>query len=205
MRPLKLEHFVFHYSVNEYDVLKSKNKQNNLPLSQQTKLSAEKVNYNQSNWDYNDNISFFIEPIPTDIIGNIYGDDHPVWFNGNTLYEYRVSTRYLFPGNYSLVESKEVSELLIKHYENKISFDDYLKQEINIVKENQYMSSSFTQLAIIIEKYLGTTKETFKLQPNMPWWEDSRLKYAAGVPHLMVYPSLGEIAYKSKRKIIIGK
>lgn len=66
---------LYHYNLEEFDVLKSKSSQDNIP--------------SEGAFDYTNSISFFLEPIPLEI-ADIFEGQHEFWKHGLRLVEHVV-------------------------------------------------------------------------------------------------------------------
>lgn len=156
---------------------------------------------------YTDHISFFFDPIPSDIIGNLYKGLNDVWKNGNILIEHITDTRMLESEIlFSLVESPaDVSSLDSIDW---VDTDEFLL-EYKIKKEARKRNSGETGNGILnlenqIKKYKGSTTKAYIAASKRKDFLENITKYAASVPHLMLYPKRGFIEIEYINKVVIG-
>lgn len=177
---------LYHYSKEKYSILKTKSLVNG---EQKGELIS-----------YNNHISFFFEPVPLDIVGKIFGPTHNVWAPGNRLYEHIVETRSLKKFFYKLVESPEKTEL---RYNDSISVEEYHKRLAIINKELNYEGTTIAELEKACTRLKGTTRSYFKLLPERRDFEEIRDKYAATVPHLMIYLEDRQLTPISIKEVVV--
>lgn len=202
---------LFHYSKDLHEVLKTK-RAIGLSELEQAKLK-DKTLKKYPGRHYFDHISFFFDPIPVDIIGDLYGPDHPVWFNGNSLYEHEISINdppFHIP--FEVVESV-----------NQIHALDIFAVEHNWVDEDPILlnkwfehigrekikwgewGDTLPKLILQIKKNKGITRQSFINAVERDDFNENKRKYAASVPHLMVYPPEGYLPVTKVTKVVIGK
>lgn len=165
-------------------------------------------------FDYDRNISLFMEPIPLDI-AKIYQNRHRFWKSGLELYQYEVPLENL-PVEivFRLVESPEKNELV------------YRKQNWDLVKDsNDPLIEQYRTEILKLEERLGyrghgrgnLSKAARKFQKGIKGYMNEAIKlayefddnleetvfsrYAQCVPHLMIYPGYKEINYSNVTKI----
>lgn len=196
------EIFLYHYSAEKHNVLKTVEKQNKLTSEEKAKWDKlAKDNFRAG--VYYQHISFFFEPIPIDIISNIFNNEHPVWYSGNVLYEHKVSIASLGEFSYELTESPEINEIFYNPKYDDYSDERWEKLKDKILKENGYIGHDSASLINAINKNKGSIREAYKQLPHRSNFEQIKTKYAATVPHLMVYPETGTIEVSSINKVVI--
>lgn len=196
------EIFLYHYSAEKHNVLKTVEKQNKLTNEEKTKW--DKIAHDSGRVGaYYQHISFFFEPIPIDIISSVFNNEHPVWYSGNVLYEHKVSIAGLGEFKYELVESPEVTEIYYNPKYDSYSDEKWINLKDKIIKENHYNGHETTSLLSAINKNIGSVREAYKQLPHRSNFEQIKTKYAATVPHLMVYPKTGAIEVSSISKVVI--
>lgn len=188
-----MAHLLYHYSTQLYSVLKTLRKQGR---------KGENDNQKEHGHQYIDHISFFIEPIPLDILPSIHRQKHPFYKEGKKLYEYVVPTDKLGMLFYELVESPEKTSLL---YDKTISDDIYHIRLSEAMLLNHYEGHSISDINKLIDRFKGTTREAFKKIPTRPNYKEIMTKYAPTVPHFMIYPDSGEIAFSEVNIVTLGK
>ena len=200
--------YIYHYSKERYKDLRSLRCQNKLTKKELDDLDTQyTLGFNPDK--YTKSISFFVEPIPYDIIGDLFNNKHNVWKNGNNLYEYLVDVDTLEKNILFMVaESPAKSKYYLSQDTDNMSdeeFDKYLKIVEKVMYKNKDIGIGRSQLETQIQRYQGMTRELFIAARKLPDSESTKEKYAANVPHLMLYPSGGIIQYKKINTIVIGK
>lgn len=183
--------YLYHYSDKLFDRLLTKRKQG-------IKDDANKL----EKYAYLDHISFFLEPIPLDILPSIHKNKHPFYVEGKELNEYKILTTSLGKMFYRLVESPENIKLL---YDTTIDDETYYKERDKVDKKNKYEGTSLKDLESLVHRFQGTTREYFKKIPSYPNYEEIKTKYAPCVPHFMIYPETGIVNYSECNKVTLGK
>lgn len=191
---------LYHYSINKYETLKS--------------LIAQRMpKKSQSNGDefaYDRSLSFFLEPIPLDI-AEIYFHRHEFWKSGLELYQYQIHLNAL-PKNiaFVLTETPKKTRLLYTVQDwDKVKTDPslkdvYVKQIHEMEVKSGYRGHGINNLVIACKPFLHGIRKNMvyaaKLATQYP--DDGGFeKYAACVPHLMVYPGYKEVSYTKVEKI----
>ena len=175
---------LYHYNKHKFKELKSLAAQQNIAKSDITNLP------------YNTSISFFIEPIPLDILPSIHKNKHNFYVNGDNVYEYTIDINELSKQKfiYHLVESPEVIEL---YYDETISDKNYSSIKDKIEQDHKYIGNNIHDLQSVIRPFLNKTKDYFKKVPSYSNYKESLIKkYAPCVPHLMIYLEKGIVQYK---------
>lgn len=204
---------LYHYSKEQYNALMTKRASGKASQEEIAKSEKSARRILMPGTAYVDHISFFFDPIPSEILGTLYGKDHPVWFDGNELYEYVVYVDKL-PQKllYEVVESeREVAALdqFVKDH-NWVEDDPVLLKKwfAFIVSEKlkwgEY-GNDHSKLLYQIKKQSGHTTTNFLKAVQRDDFRDNFTKYAASVPHLMCYPATGEIQYELMNRVVIGK
>lgn len=198
---------LYHYSKERYDVLKTRRLSHTFSASELVKIK-KRTEFTSSVGMYIDHISFFFDPIPSALLGDIFDKDHSAWFPGSKLYEYVIDSKEL--SNlvaYDVVETPE--ELVVF---DRVDWPDndpafarqYFRDRARRTRHNRTNGTRYLDLLEQIRKYQGTTKEHYRKAVLRDDWYENRLKYAANVPHLMVYPKGGEVSYFEIRELTIG-
>ncbi len=214
---------LYHYSVEKHDnirshVLQEADKEIEPPNSDESghelaymkELLSFQKRHAPDLYDYKRSVSFFLEPIPRNL-PSILHNEHKFWKSGVSLWEYVIDSRDL-PKSvpFQLVESNETTELLYRkqdwsNAENNPALVKKYKQEIEQLKlELHLKGEGSTALEVIARKYskgiANYYAKAYKLHKDNP--EDGIMdKYAACVPHLMVYPGVQFVPYKERNPI----
>lgn len=199
--------YIYHYNTKKFSVLLSLRKQGNLSQSE-IEESEQKAKEYYKPKPYIDNISFFIDPIPTMLLGKLYPKDHKTWFNGNLLYEHVVDVNKLEHNIlYSLVESEDDSNIMDNTDSSTVFDISWHKNKYNRKLRTGETGYGLMELNKQIRKHQGTLSKKFIEARNRKYSDDPEVwsKYAAYVPHLMLYPSSGVIEVSSIEMIKIGK
>lgn len=209
---------LYHYSIEKYETIRSKvlqeadktieppsSDESGHELAYMKELLMFQNSHAPDLYDYKRSVSLFLEPIPKNL-PSILHDEHKFWKSGISLWEYTIDSRDL-PKKvpYMLAEAPEVTDLiynkqdwtsadsnpaLVKKYKQDV---EKLRLELHLKGEGS------TALEIIARKYskgiANYYAEAYKLHKDNP--EDGIMdKYAACVPHLMVYPGVQYVDYK---------
>jgi hypothetical protein len=156
---------------------------------------------------YNDHISFFIDPIPSGMIGTLFENHHHSWYNGNMLFEHVIDTADIPQGFlFEIVETPIDIETLDKT--QWVDTDAFVKRymfNMAAVKiANGERGKGKPSLDKQILRFTGCTEQAYTAAKKRHDWEDNKTKYAACVPHVMVYPPGGTIPVRTVNKIVIG-
>lgn len=184
---------LYHYSKELYDVLKSRAAQKDMPPT------------NTPDMMYDRSISFFIEPIPLDILPSLHHYNHHFYKDKSKVYEYQISDHDLNKDKFvfRLVESPEKTQL---YYDDSILDKEYHERLNAAIKEFGYTGTTTREIEPLVRRFKGTTRDLFKKLPTYPNYEtDLKTKYAPLVPHLMIYFNRGVIPYSSVAQKVMGK
>lgn len=189
---------LYHYSVERYT-----------ELSSLAARGLQKEGFEAKESDpfaYNKSISFFFEPIPLDL-PEILHHEHKFWKTGAELYQYEISTVQLKEETpYILTEGEEIVDLIYTKQDwSKVEGDASLiskyKEEIrNLELKLKYKGTKIDDLIRASKKYRTGIRERYKAlyELNLKYPEDNLLdKYAATVPHVMIYTD--KLVIKPKR------
>lgn len=160
---------------------------------------------------YCDHISFFFEPIPSKLLSELF-KGHPVWFKGNSLYEYVVDPNKL-PSEipFHAVESVKKTALYDKFCieKNWVEDDPKLLEEWELLedqKTREWGEKRKTRSELIqqIAANQGIIENAYRAAVVRDDFEWNKTKYAANVPHLMLYPPSGKVIPSEVRGLTIG-
>lgn len=192
---------LYHYSDTQYPTLLTR-RMSGLPLPGGVKVSD----------NYLDHISFFFDPIPSKIMPDIFSKGHPFWFAGHRIFEHVIEVNELDAKiRFEVVESLKKTTLLDEFSEKNNWVDDnpqLLKQwEALIARESVKwgeVGNTRAQLKEQIRNNVGYTQPCFILASQRDDFQFGYNKYAANVPHLMLYPATGMIAVREVYELKIG-
>lgn len=204
--------YLYHYSAHMHQVLLSKAASGAMTHIQIKLARQEARRKGYEAWPYCDHISFFFDPIPASLLPTLFGDNHPFWYKGHKLYEHVIKVADL-PGDimYHVVESKNKTALLDKFAEENNWVEDnpelLLQWEMLISqKEREWRERGTRRDGLINQIKLneGGTAEAYIQASKRDDFEWGKNKYAANVPHLMLYPPKGEIKVHEIRSLTMG-
>lgn len=203
---------IYHYSSEPRFSIKTKRMS-----GMATKEEIEKAERQAKRHDYIgayvDHISFFCGRIPASLLPRLYGQDHQAWRNGNHLYEHVIDTATL---------DKDVAFTLVESRNEKLEFDKFSEKNNWTGDDPELLAKWFKHLAQcrkkwgeegsslkLLDKQVGlyekTLKRDFLAAAADPDFEYGRMKYAANVPHLMVYPSSGVVVPEKIYSLTMGQ
>lgn len=192
---------LYHYSDTHYDVLLTRR------MTGQAAPEGVKVSD-----DYLDHISFFFDPIPSKILPEVFSKGHPFWYTGHRIYEHIIDVNELEDGiRFHVVESLMKTKLLDEFSEEHNWVDDdpiLLRKWENLIAGETLKAGeagrSRTRLKIQISKNTGITASCFIAASQRDDFHYGYNKYAANVPHLMLYPEGGKIIVREVNELKIG-
>lgn len=202
--------YLYHYSTSLYNTLKTKATSGVLER-REVLLERKRANKSIEKLAYCDHISFFFEPIPSKLLSELF-TEHPFWFKGNKIYEYIIEIKSLKNKiDYHVVESENKTLLYDNFvFENNwieddvILLDKYIQLENKMLYEWKEKGDSLKELMIQAKKHQGIIELAYKKAVNRYDFEENKNKYAANVPHIMLYPLNGEIIPLRIKELIIG-
>lgn len=192
---------LYHYSTSQFAELQSRRK-SGLPIPEVVKTSD----------DYLDHISFFFDPIPSKILPEIFSKGHPFWFAGHRIYEHVIEVNELDDHiRFHVVESLNKTKLMDECVEewNWVDDNPQLLKQWNLLIDHMQLKwgevgETRTKLKEQIRKNVGYTQSCFILAGQRYDFQDGYNKYAANVPHLMLYPDSGIIVIREVYELKIG-
>lgn len=200
---------LYHYNVQHLDFLQSLYGRG--ISDEDKKRLGEWATKTDGPFAYTKNLSFFMEPIPLDL-PEILHNEHTFWKSGLTLYEHVVDTKeFVHDIPYRLVEAAEKTDLIFRKQnwdlaENNPELTSFYKSQIaDLEKELELEGTGVGNLVRVASRYKGIRnyyKEAYKLYKKFP--KDNLIsKYAACVPHLMVYPAEAKIKVSRVNEITL--
>lgn len=202
---------LYHYAPDLFTSLQTRRK-SGLATAVEIKRSEESAKKYLSEGAYVDHISFFFDPIPSKVLANIFGPTHRAWAKGTKLFEYVIDVPAL--GNdvlYRVVESARKTAFLDQFSKDHNWEDDdpvllmkYTKEINALQRKWGELGTGLINLERQIALNVGKTEQAYVIASQREDFEWGREKYAANVPHLMVYPSSGEVAISSISSLVMG-
>lgn len=203
--------YIYHYSSEPRYSIKTK-RASGVAVPEEIAKSEANAKRHSFIGAYVDHISFFCGPIPSTTLPKIYGEDHQAWRNGNVLYEHLVDTATLEKNiAFTLVEShREWDEFNVFAEKNKWTGDDpeLLAKWYKHIKDKRKTWGEEGKDLKLLEKqvklHAGRLLDDFVDASMREDFEEGRMKYAANVPHLMLYPKDGVIVPEKISKVVMG-
>lgn len=199
--------YLYHYSKEKYNKILTKRRQKVLSKDE-IKDDEEGAKFRDDVGLYCDHISLFFDPIPLDIIADLFNNEHPFWYKGNELYQYKVNTKY-FETNitYKVLESPESVSFLDKTgWEEDDDWKyKWFRERNQLMDKLGQRGHSRADLEKQCQRFFGTTRDYYKKAVNRSDFEENKTLYAASVPHIAVYPISGIINPESVTKVVIGR
>ena len=200
---------IYHYSDNKYT--------NILTLNQQPNAKRDPNRHP----DYGDHVSFFIDPLPTDLITEIFdeGWSYHQLKGGTRLHEHVVDPTQIDMIKFHLVENyhfdflfdviDSADSLNDKYIKNSSLGKLIKKADDRLSKQRIIVGTEMSELVKYLRKYKGITRKGYervkKMKKDRPEeFERIKNKYAADVPHLMIYTK-SPIPVQSHRLVVLGK
>lgn len=185
---------LYHYAEEKYDQLKTKEAQ------KQTNEDR------RDDPDYDKHLSFFFEPVPLDIIGDIFkGTTNDFWINGNKIWQYEISIDRLPEFRYEIVESPLHTYLFYDEKYLDMPEKEWDKMHDEKRKAAGEFGNNKDELVKAASPMIGVSRELYKKMPSRDNWDEIQDLYAATVPHVMLYPKGGIVNYDNVKQVVIGK
>lgn len=203
--------YIYHYSSEPRFSIKTK-RASGAAVPEEIAKSEANAKRHSFIGAYVDHISFFCDPIPSTKLPAIYGEDHQAWRNGNVLYEHLVDVSTLEKNiAFTLVEShREWDEFHRFAKKNGWTGDDpeLLAKWYKHIKDKRKTWGEEGKDLKLLEKQVrahsGRLLNDFVDASMREDFEEGRMKYAANVPHLMLYPKDGVIVPEKISKVVMG-
>jgi len=186
---------LYHYAAQKHEVLKTVEVRSKISKTKQAD-AFEDMKIHKDPGTYLQHISFFLESVPLDVVGRVFGKDHPFWYPGHDIFEHVVSLDRMSDFKYRIVESPLANKMFYDtdwdelDDNDKLVFFRKLAEAQKAAGEIGKGASQFHNAAI---KLIGSTRRAFEELPKQPNWDEIKKQYAATVPHVMLYPEGGEV------------
>ena len=203
--------YLYHYSGEFFNSLMTRRASGAASLAE-IKSSERKAKELNLEAPYVDHISFFFDPIPASYLPTVFPKNHQTWVKGKHLYEYVVNVDDIVGQPlYRVVESVRKTELLkVFSKENDWTTDDpailkkWLKLADMMQREWGELGNDPKILRNQIQLNSGKILEYYKAAVLDEDFEYNKMKYAANVPHLMLYPIDGEVKFDHVNSLVMG-
>lgn len=187
---------LYHYSKLKFDAIKTREAQGISDKRTQT----VRDNYNQT-------MSFYLEPAPLDILGTIFKHGYnDFWYTGNHIYEYEILIKDMPEFSYEIVESKLKYRIWndpkYDHYTDE-QWRELLQKKLRLAGEIGDTKAEFVKIA---SKLMGELRDDYIALDTNPWFTkyNNQTKYAAYCTHVMIVPEGGVVNYHSCKQAIVG-
>lgn len=196
---------LYHYSDTRLTYIKTKGAQGK--VSKLEMKEADKIaEFMEEVGPYYKHLSFFFDPIPRNI-AEIFGKGHNFWFEGNVIYEHVVDANDLIPFKWHLMEMSETIQLAdtmkwgegVSREQRRLQIRELNRHD----KAKGYVGETLESLEDAIEELDVVTAEAFIAERKRDKNRESFQQYAAGVPHLMIYPDDGMVKPISIKEITL--
>lgn len=199
---------LYHYATTAYSRLETVGFRTTLS-NEERDDGLKKSMFRHEPGPYYAHISFFIEPLRLDLLGDLYKPfNHPFWFNGNEVYEHVVESNKIGNLLYVLCETPAQDLLSDRLWKTPMSMEDkaiYFKAEYDMRVSKGYEGKTNRDLEHACIPFVGKTYSFQQALVKRTDGTEIGRQYAPCVPHLMVYPSNGFCPLVSKpKKIKIG-
>jgi hypothetical protein len=197
---------LYHYSKDRYSILMTRAKSGKCTKSELAEAIRISKEYSRVG-SYNDHISFFFDPIPLDTVAKIFKGKNDFWIKDNEIFEYVIDTKSLDKNIlFEVVETpNDIKTLDATDWIDTDEFlIEYLAKKSEMKKHLGETGTGISNLDKQILKYSGRTDEFYNAASKRKDFEYNITKYAASVPHVMIYPKEGSIKYESVDKVIVG-
>lgn len=197
---------LYHYSGSKHTVLKTRNAQGTHLSPEKLQAARESMEIHHDPGTYAEHISFFLEPVPLDKLGGIFGAHHHFWYPGHEIYEHVVDIASLPSFRYRVVETPLANDMFYKVDWDKLDDAEqqtFFQKLAEAQKAHGEIGSTVAQLRSCIRKFAGLTRKAYLALPGQPNWSEIKNKYAATVPHVMLYPEGGEVTVTDVEKVVV--
>ena len=186
---------LYHYSVTKFDNLTTAEYRGSKVTEDMIKMKRP-----YTPGFYNQHISFFFDPVPFQLLGKLYGKDHKAWYPGSKLFQYIVDSEKIGDFAYHIVETPEAIEMV---FDDTIEPAEFHRRFSEIAEAKKYIGKGNIELEHGSRKFIGKTREYFTKASKMEQFDSFKEKYAACVPHVMLYPKTGIVKYEEVSNIVI--
>lgn len=200
---------LYHYAKQQFPVLRTRASVNP-PSHKEMEEAQKEARLYSSVAPYFNHISFFFDRAPLKLLGRLFKGQNEFWSDGNRIYEHVVDVDTLEQNIlYRVVESPLQMKMLDEDDKHWIETDEFLqahlKRRYEAQLKNGEIGTDLSKLKQQIEIFTGCTEAAYRAASMRSDFDQNIRKYAASVPHLMLYPSSGEIAVESSQQVVVGR
>lgn len=197
----------YHYSTERFNILETRMHRGvaNADEIERAKFSADIVGDIGS---YLDHISLFLDPIPLEILPDLFEGKNAFYQKGVRVYEYVIRLPDDANMRWALQETPEINTYSDDWDWSSLSREkrrEYIRKINAEMTRRGLQGVGTTKLMKAIKPFCGRTEEFFKLARQSPWANDTVAQYAAEVPHLMVYPTDGTLKISKTIRKVMGE
>lgn len=187
---------LYHYSGARHSVLKTREKTAKTIEKKKLEEAKESMEIHHDPGTYYQHISFFFDPVPLDVVGRIFGKEHPFWYPGHEIYEHVVSLDHMPDFKYRIVETPLANKMFYDTDWDELDDSDklmFFRKLAEAQKAHGEIGHSAGQFRSVASEFVGKARKAFEELPKQPNWGEIKKQYAATVPHVMLYPKGGEV------------
>ena len=200
---------LYHYSVKPFfDFIKSRSAQGIISSKEDIAYQQKRCRQTGLPGIYDKHMSFFIYRMPRDI-PKYFGHRHKFWKTGSIIYEHTVIINEDLDKNdpnelvtgYALVEAPYITALrYATDFEDKKADETYFEKLKAIQRQHRDVGWGYQGLRDCIQRWKGKCNREFEKLLSLPDFEENILpRYAATVPHLLLWTPSGSIpVYQTK-------
>ena len=197
---------LYHYATKKFETLKTKQAQGIVtPKDMNESLDVCKEFYDsygvRKPGNYYEHISFFFDKIPDDIT-RFFPHNHEIWRKGNVIYEHVVDLSKCEHFMYEVVEFPEKTKL---RYDDSLNPAQYVHELGKVYRAKKYIGKNIKELTAIVksEDLVKEQNRYFEKLLIRSDYKEISQKYAASVPHVMLYPAEGVMEVSGVNKITL--
>ena len=159
---------------------------------------------------YYDHVSFFFEPLPLEKMGKHFGNFHDFWFDGHLVYEHIVNLNDV-PRDmrFDIVETPTLDPWWEQNgfkdnapKAERLRVFAALRKAKEQIGEIGYNAKDLERMA---KQFDHGVFDYYLKQKASKLWEEGKTKYAAGVPHVMIYSDIGRFPVSKVNQGVIGQ
>jgi hypothetical protein len=202
---------LYHYSTAKYPAIKSREAQGVITSKEDLRYQKERIKQTHFPDIYDRSISLFIDPIPRDI-AKYYGHRHTFWKTGEAIYEHCICLDVGVDVNdanrlikFVVVETPYVFELMETcEFNTKAERINFFDRAFKLMLVHHDVGEGWPQLEKCIKRWAGKTGKNYSTLMQDEHFEEEILpRYAARIPHLIVWPADGTLPVSETKRIVL--